>query len=129
MRLNLPYRSLESHPEAATIPGVKIIRFESALFFANESALKNRINELLETSDENLRVILMDMQSVNYIDLEGSDVLLEIISDINAEKKSLHLVNMQSDIKKYLESTGVIEKVGEKNIYNSFKEAESKLKK
>jgi high affinity sulfate transporter 1 len=121
------YRNVVSHPNAKTIPGVVILKFESALFFANETALSNRIHEIVSEKGSELKIILLDMQSVNHIDLEGSDVLHEIISELSAENKSLHLVNMQSKIKKYLSKTGVIKAIGEKNIYINFKEAEQKL--
>ncbi|EDO49691.1 predicted protein [Nematostella vectensis] len=73
------YRDTQECPQAAGIPNVKILRFESSLFFANAGFIKERImsfmNPLTPTKRECIPGITTDEA--------------EVTMELNAEKESL----------------------------------------
>src|SRR5262249_61770184 len=73
------YRDIRRHPEACTFPGLLIWRVGGDLFFASaghmESALKNALAEIRPP----VKRVLLDMSSVNFIDVSAGDELITFI--------------------------------------------------
>ena len=122
------YVNLENNPSAKAIPNVAIIRIDSALFFPNVEALSSRVQEITSNLNKKVKIVLIDMENVNYIDLEGSDMLIVISSKLLASDIELHLVNIKQSIHKYLLDTNVIKSIGKKNIHKDMVAAEKGFK-
>jgi sulfate permease, SulP family len=57
-----PFVDTKRHPEAAEVPGVAILRVESALFFANADAVRDHIRA--HAADEHVKAIVIDAETV-----------------------------------------------------------------
>ena len=121
------YQNIETNPAAKQIPGVAIFRFDAALFFANVNALSSRVQNVIDESQDKIKFVIIDMQSVNMIDLEGADALKELATDLATQNVDLHLANVKTKVKEYLITTEVNKVIGNKNIHSSINDAEKIL--
>ena len=72
------YRDVKRHPEAATFPGLLIWRTGGDLFFASIGHLSAALKASLAARPDVKRVLL-DCASVNFIDVSAGDELLGLI--------------------------------------------------
>lgn len=122
------YYDIAEYPTAETYPGLTIIRFDGPLFFANTSALQDRIRELTIDVEPPVTTLILDMQSTNYADLEGADKLDQISTDLAGQGITLCLAQMHARTGRFLDKSGVLETIGSDNIYDSVDKAVAAFK-
>jgi sulfate permease, SulP family len=71
------FRSLASHPDDESIPGLLVVRIESPLYFGNAHRIVDRVAELADGSDPRPRVLLLDLSAVPDADTTATAVLGE----------------------------------------------------
>ena len=75
------YRDLNRAPEAETVPGLVIVRWDGELFFANASHFRDQVLSLVEAAEEP-RAVLVDASAVTSIDVTAADMLRTLIGDL-----------------------------------------------
>lgn len=117
------YQSVDSSPGSETHPQLLIIRFDGPLFFATAGRLRARIRELIVDVDPEVTAIVLDMESTNIIDLEGSDALRKVVQELRAANVELHLARTKPEILEVLEQDGVLDTLGRDRIRDHVHEA------
>ena len=117
------YHSIDNFPDSETNPGLLIIRFDGPLFFATASRLRARIRELIVDVDPAVKAVVLDMESTNIIDLEGSDALHKVVKELSSADVELHLARTKPEIMKVLEQDGVLDTLGRDRIRDHVHEA------
>jgi sulfate permease, SulP family len=117
------YQSVENHPDAATYPEMVIIRFDGPLFFATASSLRGRIRELTRDIDPPVKAVILDMESTDIIDLEGSDELREVGKELEEMNIAFYLACVKIKIKQIMEKDGVLEIIREERFHPSVESA------
>jgi len=110
------YHSLEHFPEAQTYPGLIIFRFDNQLFFANAPSLQQHIRELVATDPE-ARWILVDAESMNDIDITGTDMLAELHDELEKSDIELHFCRVKSHVRETMDRAGLTEIIGVDHFY------------
>jgi SulP family sulfate permease len=98
---------------------LSILRFDGGLFFVNAAALEDRLMELNTQAVQPLNGVIIDLEGVNFIDVEGADVIKKIAQTGAAHHVDLHLVNLKSAVTNILEKDGVIDLVGTDHIHDN----------
>ncbi|MGO4837766.1 SulP family inorganic anion transporter, partial [Rhizobiaceae sp. 2RAB30] len=75
------YRDLQRHPEAKTFPGLLIWQPGGDLFFASVGRINAALKSALEARPE-LKHALLDLGSVNFIDVSAADELLALVKEL-----------------------------------------------
>jgi anti-anti-sigma regulatory factor len=68
-------------------------------------------------------MVLIDMEGVDYLDLEGADMLNEITKDMKGVEVEIHLARVKHEVMKLLEKDGVDLIIGRDHIHNKVVEA------
>jgi MFS superfamily sulfate permease-like transporter len=68
-------------------------------------------------------VVLIDMEGVDYIDLEGSDMLNEISKNMKSVGVEIHLARVKHEVLQMLEKDGVYQIIGRDHIHAKVAEA------
>ncbi|CAA0831621.1 Sulfate transporter 1.3 [Striga hermonthica] len=92
------YRNILQYPEATKVPGVVIVRVDSAIYFSNSNYIKERLLRWLTDEDEQLKAaglpeiqyLIVEMSPVTDIDTSGIHALEELYKSL--QKKSVQLV-------------------------------------
>jgi MFS superfamily sulfate permease-like transporter len=90
-------------PQAAEVPGIAILRVESALFFANADAVRNQIRA--QAADEHVRAVVIDAETVPTIDVTAGAMLLELGKELQAQGKSLVLAREIGQVREAIDPT------------------------
>jgi anti-anti-sigma factor len=112
------FHSLDRYPDSETYPGLAIIRFDGPLYFATANELRDKVREVTTDVDPPVREILIDLEGVNYIDLEGSDMLAEIAMNMRTVGVGIHLARVKNAVMEMLEKDGVDQIVGHDHIHD-----------
>ncbi|KAE9458936.1 hypothetical protein C3L33_09163, partial [Rhododendron williamsianum] len=81
------YRNIQQYPEATKVPGVLIVRVDSAIYFSNSNYIKERILRWLTDEEELLKAaylpkiqfLIVEMSPVTDIDTSGIQALEELL--------------------------------------------------
>jgi anti-anti-sigma factor len=117
------FHSLDRYPDSETYPGLVIIRFDGALYFATANGLRDKVREVTTEVDPPVTEVLIDMEGVNYIDLEGSDMLAEIAKDMGGVGVEIHLARVKHAVMEMLEKDGVDKIIGHDHIHDKVGDA------
>ncbi len=71
---------LARHPENTTARGIVVLRPESGLFFANAEEVRDRVNR--EAEADGTRAIVLDAETMPFIDLTAATMLSELERDL-----------------------------------------------
>ena len=72
------YGDLLDHPEAATVPGLLLVRPDGPVFFANANPLRLGVLRLVRTASPPLQVVVVDLSSSFRLSVPTIDVLSEL---------------------------------------------------
>jgi len=116
------YGDIARHPQNETVSGLLIFRLNAPMFFANDAPLRERIKELVRTTDPSPRAILLDMEASSGLDISSADTLAELAGELKAEGVELLLANVRGPIRDMLRRSGVAQTIGEEHIYPTIDE-------
>jgi high affinity sulfate transporter 1 len=63
------FHSLSDYPEATTVPGLVLYRFDSNLVFYNADFFKTRLHAAIAASETPVEWVIVDASSINIVDL------------------------------------------------------------
>ncbi|MCL2297815.1 MAG: SulP family inorganic anion transporter [Proteobacteria bacterium] len=96
------FYELEHYPDAKEIPGLLFYRFEASLIFFNANYFKQRVTDLIETSETPVRWVVIDGRSINNIDLTGALMLYDLSKTLAARGVVLALTGRSEKIMKWM---------------------------
>ncbi len=111
------YRDLESNPDDEDVPGVLAIRLEGALFFVTADSLESRIGQLVEESETPVHLLVLDCQSINFIDTQGADTIARIAGVLRDRNTDFKLARVKKNVFDTLEKDGVIAEIGVEHLH------------
>jgi anti-anti-sigma factor len=89
--------------------GVVTLRLDGGLFFATSQALEDRVRELL--ADGSADAVVLDLESVNYIDSQGAAQLAAIADLVEAAGATLRLDRVKPGVREVLRADGLAERL------------------
>ena len=89
------WHSIEQHPEAVTVPGILLYRFEAPLFFANAGRFRERVRELVDSAPTPYHHVVLQCEAVTDIDETAAEVLAELAAELAAQGIQLVFVELR----------------------------------
>jgi SulP family sulfate permease len=121
---------VDDHPDATTLPGLIIYRYDAPLFFANINDLRRRAlvavdreNEL--DPDNRVRWFLLNVEANVEIDFTAVDGLRSLFLDLRQRGARLGLVRLKEDLRLPLARTDLLELIGEDMLFATLPTAEN----
>nr|AAA97952.1 high affinity sulfate transporter HVST1 [Hordeum vulgare subsp. vulgare] len=136
---NLPrttiYRNVEQYPEATKVPGVMIVRVDSAIYFTNSNYVKERILRWLRDEEEQQQeqklskteFLIVELSPVTDIDTSGIHALEELLKALEKRKIQLILANPGPAVIQKLRSAKFTDLIGDDKIFLSVGDAVKKF--
>ena len=81
------YRDIDRHPNAHAPDHVAVLRVESGLYFANADTVRARI--LQTASSDGIRAIVLDAETIPFIDVTASRMLADLIDELHHQHVEL----------------------------------------
>jgi len=111
------YRDIERHPEARTFPGMLIWRVGGDMFFASVGHLIVGIKAALAASRPPAKHVLLDVESVNFIDTSACDELLDLVKELQGQGITVAFARVRDTVREYMRLGGLVTQVGPANFY------------
>ncbi|XP_078440909.1 sulfate transporter 1;3 [Wolffia australiana] len=132
---NLPgttiYRNIDQYPEATKVPGLMIVRVDSAIYFSNSNYVKERILRWLNDEQEEVErnqlskveCVIIDMSPVINLDTSGIHALEDLYKSLKKRGIELVLANPGDAVMEKLHASRLIELIGDDKIFLTASEA------
>ncbi|XP_006360279.1 sulfate transporter 1.2-like [Solanum tuberosum] len=119
------YRNTQQYPEATKVPGVLIVRVDSAIYFSNSNYIKERILRWLmdeeeqrkAASDPKIQFLIVEMSPVTDIDTSGIHALEELHRSLKKRNVQLVLSNPGRVVIDKLHASKFPDQIGEDKIF------------
>jgi high affinity sulfate transporter 1 len=111
------YRDVQRHPDAVTFPGLLIWRAGGDLFFASVGHLQEGLKGALATNRPPARHVLLDADSVNFIDTSACDALLNAIKELQDKEITFAFARVRDEVRERMQLVGIEAVVGATNFH------------
>ena len=111
------YRDIRRHPEALTFPGLLIWRAGGDLFFASIAHFAEALKTTLAANREPINQVLLDADSVNFIDTSACDSLLLLIQELQSKGICFAFARVRDEVRELMRLTGIEAAVGSANFH------------
>jgi len=111
------YRDVRLHPEARTFPGLLIWRPGGGLFFASIGRLDEELKAALAASHPPAKHVLLDAESVNFIDVTACDALLDAIRELQSQGITFAFARVRDEVRERMRLGGIEGAVGPANFH------------
>jgi sulfate permease, SulP family len=111
------YRDVRQHPEAVIFPGLLIWRAGGDLFFASIGHFDEALRAALAASRPPAKQVLLDAESMNFIDTSACDALLNSIKELQSQGIAFAFARVRDDVRERLRLAGIEAVVGSTNFY------------
>jgi high affinity sulfate transporter 1 len=98
--------SVERHPEATTIPGLLLLRFNAPIVFFNAPYFKRELLAAVDAAGPSLQWVVLDMLPVTMIDATGLHVTQEIAEELDGRGAVLVAAGRQTEWRRWAEKRG-----------------------
>jgi high affinity sulfate transporter 1 len=110
------YRDVGIHRDAITFPGLLIWRIGGDFFFASAGNIGTQLRAAVAAQPETRRVLL-DFDSVDFVDVTGGDELLRLIRELHNKGIGVGFVRVRDPVRDDLKRAGIETEVGPENFY------------
>ena len=111
------YRDIRLHPEALTFPGLLIWRPGGDLFYASIGHFSEALKAALAVSHPPAKEVLLDADSVNFIDTSACDELLNCIKELQSQGIAFAFARVRDQVRERMRLGGIEAVVGSANFY------------
>ena len=91
-------------------------------FFAYTTQFRNRVRDLLRTTDPSPRAVLIDLQATARLDIDSLEMLTELLTELKAKDIELLLASVRAPVRDMLQRSGLADTIGKQHIFLSVEE-------
>jgi high affinity sulfate transporter 1 len=113
------FRDVTRYPEAETVPGLLIFRFDSILFFSNAAYFAREVQEYIATAEVPIQEVLVNAETINDLDTTGTDQLIALNEELIKDGIQLAFAEVKDPVREMMRLSGAEEAIGTENFYSS----------
>jgi SulP family sulfate permease len=111
------YRDVWRHSEAVTFPGLLIWRVGGDLFFASVGQMRVSLSNSLTAIRPQVKHVLLDFSSVDFIDVSACDELLTLIKELQNKGVTIAFARVRDAVREDMQLGGIETVVGPASFY------------
>jgi anti-anti-sigma factor len=111
------YREVRRRPEAVTFPGLLIWQVGGELFFASVGQMRVSLNKALAEIRPQVKHVLLDFSSVDFIDVSACDELLIFIKELQSQGITVAFARVHDPVRENMKLGGIEAVVGSDNFH------------
>lgn len=92
------FADIVRHPENQRVPGVLVVRPEGSIVYFNVDHVRDRVEALVTATASSTRVVIMTMTAVPFLDLAGSELIVELHAMLDAKGISFRLAETRDSV-------------------------------
>lgn len=102
---------------------ILILRFDAQLFFGNQDYFKKELLKQVSLKGENLKLIIINAEAINYIDSSALNMLEKLCLDLKKSDFKLMITGAIGPIRDIIFDHKLIDIIGSENLYIQTSEA------
>ena len=108
---------IEDYPQAHTIPGLVVYRYDSPLFFANAQDFRRRALVAVADQSAPVRWFVLNTEANVEVDITALDSLEALRKELTERGIVFALARVKQDLRTELDAYGLSASVGEERIF------------
>jgi SulP family sulfate permease len=104
-------------------PQILELRPDNCIFFGNAEYTMEQLLSRLDEQRTPIKFLLLDFESIAFIDISGVDELFGLLDELKARKVEMAFLYVHLPVKKVLESTNFVDMVGRERMLEKMGEA------
>ncbi|MBC7560110.1 MAG: sulfate permease [Dermatophilaceae bacterium] len=108
---------IDDYPEAKSVQGLVVYRYDSPLFFANVEDFKRRALSSIDVVDTPTEWFLLNAEAIVQVDITAIDMLEELRESLAAQGVVLALARVKQELRNDLQKSGFMDRVGDDRIF------------
>lgn len=108
---------VDDYPDARTVPGLVVYRYDAPLCFANAQDFRARVLEAVAAEQAPVEWVLLNMEANVEIDVTATDMLEELRSELASRGIVVALARVKHDLAVYLDRAGLGRRIGPERIF------------
>lgn len=117
------FHDVRDYPDARTVPGLLVYRFDAAVVFFNADYFKSRVLQVIAEARAPVKWLVLDAGSINYLDITAVHKLQEIREELEKRGIVLAIARPKRLMRTKLELGGLFEEIGRDRIFVTVKSA------
>jgi len=109
--------SVDDYPQARTIPGLVVYRYDSPLFFANAEDFRRRALAAVDRQPGPVAWFLLNMEANIEVDVTALEAVERLRAELSARGVVFALARVKREILAGLEAFGLAERIGSDRIF------------
>jgi sulfate permease, SulP family len=108
---------IDDYPNARTIPGLLVYRYDSPLFFANAEDFRRRALAAVDEQEDPVRWFVLNTEANVEVDITALDAVDELRRELTRRGVVLALARVKQDLMDDLRAYGLAESIGADRIF------------
>jgi high affinity sulfate transporter 1 len=109
--------AIAEEPDARTIPGLIMYRFDAAILFFNAQRFEDRARALVAAADVKPEWFLFDAESVPMLDVTGAMALDSLQRELAGQGVVLAIARARPPVRMMLERCGLLGRIGKERLF------------
>jgi SulP family sulfate permease len=111
---------VDDYPDATTMPGLVVYRYDAPLCFANSENFRRRAIAAVDAETTPVRWLLLNMEAVIEVDVTASDTLHQMCAELDRRGVVLAMARVKRELLDDLQRSGLRERIGDGHIFHIF---------
>jgi SulP family sulfate permease len=108
---------VDDYPEAQTVPGLVVYRYDAPLFFANAEDFRRRALAAADQQADRLRWFVLNVEANVEVDFTALEAMEAVRKEIADRGAVFALARVKQDLMARLRSFGLADKIGAERLY------------
>ncbi|MBK8552780.1 MAG: SulP family inorganic anion transporter [Ignavibacteria bacterium] len=117
------FQNIIDNPDAEQIPGILILKIESALIFFNADYVKNGILNLISDQKEKVNSLIINAESVNLLDVTAANMIENLNTELSKQGIQLIFARANSRFTSMIFELDLLDKQAQEVSFNSVNDA------
>jgi SulP family sulfate permease len=109
---------MRNHTTRRTVPGVLVVRLDAPLFWANATAIEDRLLEEVDRWPDT-RALVLDLEATSQLESTSVDMLDHLHGELLAREIRLYLARVIHPVSAVLDRSGFLDTLGDEHIWHS----------
>lgn len=117
------YQNILDYPDAEQIPGILVLKIESAVIFFNADNVKGNILKLIPEQKEKVDCVVINAESVNMLDVTGANTFENLRNELSKQGTDLIFARANSRFTSMISELDILDKKAEELVFISVHDA------
>jgi MFS superfamily sulfate permease-like transporter len=111
------FSDVSRHPENVPVPGLLILRLDSPLYYANSQGVRDRIRNLIDSTEPSPRALLLDLAAQDELDVTSADMLKKLFAELGQRGLAVYLADVHVPVREFAKRAGLFDTITEDHVF------------